>query len=104
MAEMLGKNNTLQKIEITGSKIQISSAKLLIEALAKNKAILSLALNIDCKTNPKPFSGEFSDEGIIALAEMLKNNNTLQELDLHGINLSDKGVSALTAMLKKIRI
>ena len=45
-------------------------------------------------------SNKISDEGAKALAETLKVNTTLQELDLYGSKISEEGAKALAEALK----
>ena len=48
-------------------------------------------------------SNEFGDRGATALAEMLKENGTLQQLDVSGNFIGQEGATALAEMLKENR-
>lgn len=84
LAEMLEKNQHLQKLECEGNNLGVRSAEAIGEALRKNKSLRCLNL----ESNNLAASGN-DQRGIIKLAEALQENRTLRVL-----MLSKNGITA----------
>ena len=114
--------NILEEIEKAGDHLDLSRVKLnnqkmaeLVEALKVNKTIGWLDIHgvyirdeafEELKASNALKRADFGannikDEGVIALAEALRVNNTIRWLDLScNKNIGDKGAEALAEMLK----
>jgi Ran GTPase-activating protein (RanGAP) involved in mRNA processing and transport len=92
LAEFLGKHETLlEKLDLSGNKLNAECAEVLAPGLAKNTSLRSLHLNAN-------FMG---DKGASVLASVLLENRTLQELNIAYNKIKDGGVAAIASSLMK---
>ena len=88
LAECLAKNQTLKDLDLTGNKMTQAGFETLARGLT-GAALTRLVLA----------SMEPGDEGLASIVEALKQNNTLEELDLEGVTVTDEARTQLTEML-----
>lgn len=91
LAEVLKTNNTLKVLNLSGNDIDNQGMDSLANALSYNKTLTCLKVGGNNK---------ISDKGIKFLAEVLKTNNTLREMDLSTNNFGIEGVKYLADMLE----
>ena len=72
LAKILKKNKTLKKLDLLNCNLMSRETGIIATALCNNSKLVDLDLSF----NP------IGDEGVIALAEMLKKNKTLKKLNL----------------------
>ncbi|XP_022808222.1 NLR family CARD domain-containing protein 3-like [Stylophora pistillata] len=90
LAESLGRNNSLKRLDLSGNNIGDAGARALAECLRDNKSLTKLCLS----------SNGISDDGAVALAQYLKGNASLEKLDLSRNNIADAGAAALADCLR----
>jgi Ran GTPase-activating protein (RanGAP) involved in mRNA processing and transport len=81
LANMLSKNNSLQKLHLNHTNITSTGAIMLANVLTQNKTLLILDLQFN----------NIDDRGGIALANALKQNPTLEALNINCNKISDAG-------------
>ena len=82
LAEVLGKNNTIEALDLSGNLLGVSGTKALSIALKTNTKLRYLSL----------YSNIVDVDGARALKETLVVNDTLQFLDVGSNRLRDKGI------------
>jgi Ran GTPase-activating protein (RanGAP) involved in mRNA processing and transport/Flp pilus assembly protein TadD len=114
LAEFLKTNQTLKKLNIKGNKITSKGLRSLDEALKANSSLdnLDFIFNINAESltelsrffsNKKALdfqSQRFGDQGAIALANILKDNQIINKVNLYFNSIGEKGVLALSTALK----
>jgi Ran GTPase-activating protein (RanGAP) involved in mRNA processing and transport len=80
----LKRNNSLRELCFRGIKLTIPAMTSLANALKINKRLTELRLHSD-----------IDDEGAIVLADALRSNTSLTEVDLYNNRIGDRGVAAI---------
>jgi len=126
IADLLAKNQTLKSINIgCNYNISITGVKYIANVLKTNQSLTTLDLNdivgpndakelaqtlkinksltaivLDCNTRDEVTMGQ---EGIEAISDALKNNNTLKSISLWGHDLSTRGIKIIAGVIKENR-
>ena len=90
MANILRKNNTVTKLNLSQNRITANGAKSISKCINCNSALKE----IDVSKN------KISNFGLIKMAAAMKRNKTLQSLNVSFNNISDDGAIAISECLK----
>ena len=91
LTSALRTNTTLKILHLVGCEINDHTAREISEALCDNSTLLALKLGSNTNIGLR---------GATALADMLKKNETLQELFLYNISIGEEGALKLAQSLK----
>ncbi|KAM4692731.1 leucine-rich repeat-containing protein 34 [Discoglossus pictus] len=94
LAAMLQINSTLEELDLGDCDLGIQSLIAFATVLSQNRSMKSINLN-------RPLFYVLQEDTTIHIAQMLKVNNTLQELHLSKHEMTDHGVERLCEALKE---
>ena len=101
IAEGLSKNSTLERLSLPSNRIGPMGAGFLAEALRANTSLTSLNLGFSKATGALGELGNcVLDEGASRLADALRTNKTLRELDVVQNGLTQKGMDYFLGALR----
>jgi hypothetical protein len=118
LIELLNANTTLEKLDLSGSKLDSENSLVLVEALRTNARLQELDLRgsdlkpecipglvniIKSNTGIRALSlsdNRLGPEGSLAVAEALKTNTALQILEFSGNKLTTQGAMVIAETLK----
>ena len=87
-AEILRFNNTIIELDISSNNITHVGAEAIFDALVKNQSLISLKIHSQEGLN----RNRLDSRGAKPLAEVLRENQTLQFLNISGVGLNAEGV------------
>lgn len=104
LAKSLSQNRTLQELGLASNGITARGARPLLETVAAHPALRSLDLGYSVSTKVLgAFANTLGDEGAPIIAQMLRENNTLQRLNLCGNGFSETGKMQIVAAMEENR-
>ncbi len=95
LAEIITHNSTIQSILLCNNDLTIEQMELLADAIEKNTSLKSIYLNNNYS---------IGDEGIQILARGLRNNRSIDTLDLTTCGIHSNGIIELSRVLKQREI
>lgn len=91
MAEALGQNTSLKKVDLSWGPANIEGIKALAQALRKNGSLQKIHLN----------GLQVGDKGARIMATVLEGNSTLTKVDLSRNGIHNRGAKAIAEAMKK---
>lgn len=101
IAQALAKNHTLQRLSFASNRIGPLGARYLSEALQNHPTIRFLNLGYSRSTDAvHELGNSLSDEGAVYMADLIRHNTVLRNLDLLHNSISQAGVNSIISALE----
>ena len=91
ISDSLKSNNSLQELDMSNNNITSEGAKKIAEAIKVNTTLKKLKIYNN---------NTISDDGVAAISDSLKSNNSLQELDMDNNNITSEGAKKIAEAIK----